>query len=322
MRSIIDDLDNKILLELDLNCRISCKKLAAKLGVSREVIDYRIKKLLDKGIIKKFAIIIDPTKLGYQMYKFYFKFQNTSQKIEKQIIDWFCDNRSVAWVASCKGKWDLTVTMYAKNILELNDLMSKFDSTFGEYILEREFNVTIYNGIMSKDYLSKFEKRSILLWGNKPNNLSIDKIETDLLTYLPDNGRASTIEIAKQINSTPRIVLSRMKKLKKQGVIMNYSVSLNLNLIGKQFFKSTLYFTNFSDNLRKRFVSFCESCPELIYYIVCMGSWHAEIELIVNDNEQYFKIMDKLREKLPELRGYETVIISKEHKFSWTPPLN
>ena len=53
-----------------------------------------------------------------------------------------------------------------------------------------------------------------------------------------------------------------------------------------------------------------------------MGSWHAEIELIVNDNNQYFMIMDNLREKLPELRGYETVIISKEHKFSWAPPLN
>ena len=50
------------------------------------------------------------------MYKFILNFK-ILRKNREQIIDWFCESKSVAWVASCKGKWDLNVTIYAKNIL-------------------------------------------------------------------------------------------------------------------------------------------------------------------------------------------------------------
>ncbi|MCH8022562.1 MAG: winged helix-turn-helix transcriptional regulator [Thaumarchaeota archaeon] len=56
----LDKLDRKILFELDLNSRIPTTKLAKKLKVSREVVDYRIKRLTDNKYIRTFAEEVIP----------------------------------------------------------------------------------------------------------------------------------------------------------------------------------------------------------------------------------------------------------------------
>ena len=57
--------NKKILGELVLNSRIPINRLAKKVGLSREVVTYRINQLKEKGIITGFHAVIDEEKLGY-----------------------------------------------------------------------------------------------------------------------------------------------------------------------------------------------------------------------------------------------------------------
>ena len=49
----IDLKDRKILYELDLNCRQSNAQIGKKVGLSRKVVEYRIKRMEEEGIITK-----------------------------------------------------------------------------------------------------------------------------------------------------------------------------------------------------------------------------------------------------------------------------
>ena len=40
-------------------------QIGKELGISEATVRYRIKKLTDSGIIKKFTILLDPKKIGY-----------------------------------------------------------------------------------------------------------------------------------------------------------------------------------------------------------------------------------------------------------------
>ncbi|MFX0072333.1 MAG: Lrp/AsnC family transcriptional regulator [Candidatus Hermodarchaeota archaeon] len=61
----IDETDRKILNILQKNDKISYRELADKLELAASTIHNRVKKMIEEEIIKKFAAIIDPAKIGY-----------------------------------------------------------------------------------------------------------------------------------------------------------------------------------------------------------------------------------------------------------------
>ena len=62
----LDELDQKLLLELQRNARRSFRELAGRVGTSVATAINRVKALEEKGIILGYSAIIDPKKLGYE----------------------------------------------------------------------------------------------------------------------------------------------------------------------------------------------------------------------------------------------------------------
>jgi Lrp/AsnC family leucine-responsive transcriptional regulator len=60
----LDDFDRKILAVLRQDGRITFTDLAQHVGLSKTPCQQRVRRLVDKGVIKGFAAIIDPAKVG------------------------------------------------------------------------------------------------------------------------------------------------------------------------------------------------------------------------------------------------------------------
>ena len=60
----LDDIDRKILRDLQRDGRSSFKKIGEAAGVSEATVFVRVKKMQEKGIIKSFKAIIDPKAVG------------------------------------------------------------------------------------------------------------------------------------------------------------------------------------------------------------------------------------------------------------------
>ncbi len=60
----LDSLDLGILRELQLNSRMPFSELARKLGVPEATIRYRVRRLVERGVIKGFYTLLDPRKVG------------------------------------------------------------------------------------------------------------------------------------------------------------------------------------------------------------------------------------------------------------------
>ncbi len=64
MSNEIDDVDRTILEMLQDDSRTALRKIAEKLGVSEATIFTRVKKLQEKGIIKRFTALVSPELVG------------------------------------------------------------------------------------------------------------------------------------------------------------------------------------------------------------------------------------------------------------------
>ena len=84
---ILDGIDSRILFALDIDTDINHKEFAKELGISRQSLEYRIKKLLENKVIKKFYALVDFFALGYWQYKVYIKLQNRDKERESEQRD-------------------------------------------------------------------------------------------------------------------------------------------------------------------------------------------------------------------------------------------
>lgn len=66
----LDDTNKRILEMLQKNARIALKKIAQELGVSETTVFLRVRKLQEKGIIKRFTTVISPEMVGKHLTAF------------------------------------------------------------------------------------------------------------------------------------------------------------------------------------------------------------------------------------------------------------
>jgi Lrp/AsnC family leucine-responsive transcriptional regulator len=65
-----DDMDAKIISALGADGRRSYAEVGAEVGLSTAAVHERVKKMLDKGVIRRFSISVDPERVGLNFTAF------------------------------------------------------------------------------------------------------------------------------------------------------------------------------------------------------------------------------------------------------------
>ena len=135
--SKIDIKDKKILYHLDLDCRQSNTQIGKKVGLKRDVVAYRIKKMQDEGVIKNFWTGIDTFKLGYNVFRAYINFQYMESEIKEEIIKYFVDYKNSWAVLTAKSEIDLAVIVWVKDNYEFYQFWEKTLDKYEDYFKNR-----------------------------------------------------------------------------------------------------------------------------------------------------------------------------------------
>ena len=118
----MDKTDQKILSELSKDSSISIPKLAEKINVNSSVVYSRIKRLVKKKLIERFTIEVNNKELGYSVKSL--TGINMDSKQRDNVIQELFKIPSVSEVSEVTGRFDILVTMYAKNLSEMYRIIS------------------------------------------------------------------------------------------------------------------------------------------------------------------------------------------------------
>jgi Lrp/AsnC family transcriptional regulator for asnA, asnC and gidA len=125
----LDDKDKKLLNILQENGRASYSQLAGELDLSEATIRYRVKKLVDAGIIKKFTVLLNPKKIGYS---------TTGILMVKLMPDFFeqaskeiSDLPEAHHVFQNTGEYDIMAVVQAHDLGHLSDIRKRVEMIKG-----------------------------------------------------------------------------------------------------------------------------------------------------------------------------------------------
>ena len=112
-----------ILSELSNDESISVTKLAKKINTNTSVVYSRIKRLLKQKLIQRFTIDVNDKELGYGVKSV--TGINMDSKKRDNIIDSLFSIDGVREISEVTGRFDIMVTMYAKNLNEMHKVVSE-----------------------------------------------------------------------------------------------------------------------------------------------------------------------------------------------------
>lgn len=116
-----DELDMKILTELTKDGGVSVPNLSKKLGINTSVLYSRIKRLIKKKLITKFTIVVDESLIGIGVRATVGI--NRDPKLKDQIHKAFLKTREVIMISEVTGRFDIIITVRAKNLEELHTVV-------------------------------------------------------------------------------------------------------------------------------------------------------------------------------------------------------
>lgn len=319
----LDAKDKKILFELSSNSRQSYSEIAKKVKLSKEVVAYRIKNLVDNGIITRFFTEFNSGKLDYQVVKAHLKFQSFTHEIEKEVYDFFKDKSFATWVANCSGPWDMICGVEVRNAIDYNQVLTKLLDKFSKNLISKEivFNIALH--IYNKKWLLPEARTGVkTIVGGEKFLVKLDSIDYKILLELAENSKIPIVDIAKKCNLTANAIQYRIKELEKRGIINAYRIDLNLKKLGMEFCKAFVYLYQKTEEKERQLISYCKMHPNITAIIQCIARWDFEIECEVENVHQFNEIMNEIRNKFDFVRNFETVIITKESgiRYKAHPP--
>ena len=313
----LDDKDRAILLYLESDSRIPISHLAKKVGLSKDGAAYRLKRMEEGGVIGGFYTAFDVPKLGLIEYRVNLKLQNASPKKESEMVGFLKGGKSVVWVGSCDGRWDLAFTAWTRSADDLDSFLTKFLGGYGQFVQERDVGIATESHSCRRKYLLPCKPEESVYSG-PPAKGRIDEIDTKIIHLMADNARIRLKDVANDVGMAQESVSHRIRALLQKGIVQGFRPVINPASFDRRFY-SVMVRLNSTKRIDDIF-SFLKGQPDTIHYSKCSGSFDFWFDLEVESPEKLREIMWEIRARFSEeIRNFEPLLVYNEHKRVHSP---
>ena len=295
----MDEKDKLILFELLQDCRQPISKISKVVRLPQQTVSYRIKKLEDSKVIKKYAVNINYPKLGYSRHSLYLDIKNVSAKEVDKYLKEITDIKEVSccYMLHEVSQWKLYVSVWTKTIERYDDIQTKIVSKFKSRIK----NYLSFQSVKSYTYFAKRlnpKKKSLIDIKGNPEHFEISDSDWKLLEMLKKNSKVSAMELSKYLKTTASSISRKINSLKKKGIIERFYPILNMKKLGyTEYTFISRIDPSYSEELEK-FLEFTKKDPRFIIVIKAVGYVNLYYAFLVKDRYELSDMTEKIHKIL------------------------
>jgi len=233
----LDLIDKKIFTFLNQNHRVPKTKLASKLNISVQKLQYRFERLKREKVIYP-VLDINYSRIGLNSYLIFAK------ELPHTTIEKIIKNKSTYALVRAIGKYKYQIIVITKDI----------DAFCKENIAETQIEIHPIIRYHSDQYNPFNLTQEVDEWPHYP--VKLDKKDYAILSELSKDSELTTLEISKRINVDRHVIKSRLDKLQNELKLMRFKFAFNLFKVN--FISYSLYFKTVPE-LKKKLLNVIES---------------------------------------------------------------
>jgi len=315
--------DKKILYELSKNCRLPTSQIAKRVGLSQQVVDYRMQRLIKNNMITDFIAEVNLEKLGYHRHILYLQLKNVDEKNEKEILNSLIHHPFLTWITTSTGKWSIILDVIAKDLVHASHIVEEIKSKYGHFLGETKIISQLsYHYFHSKyyDFPGHSDQRIYKKQKKRTKELSWDSLDLKLLSLLCNNAKLSFVQLSPLLHLTPNAIKNRLKKMIDQEVIKNFTIAPDKTKLGYEQYNVQFTFEQTNKEKEQRLIHYLHTHPNINFYYKPLGPWDLEVGIFVRNPGELRKILLEMRTSFPDfIKIYDTVLFYEEPKSNRVP---
>lgn len=134
----LDEEEIKILKVISLNARLSSTEIAKKTSLTQRIVSYRMKELIKKGIISRFRLLLDVSKIGMSYYKSIIYVKDYTDKKKAALKEYCISQGNIFHFEQKIGPWMLEIELDAENYEAADRQLKQMKEQFPDFIRNYE----------------------------------------------------------------------------------------------------------------------------------------------------------------------------------------
>ncbi len=308
----MDKSDKNILRILLTNSKESVTSIGKKIQLGRENVNYRLKRLVNAGIITDFTTEFNEKALRIKHYVLFAQLMRLKADTEKEIFDYLKQHKYISWIGTAAGKWTLIFDIYLSENVELqqiiNEMLLQFGAHIEEYtVLQLETGEYFFEKFIELKPITALLKKKEISPSNK-----LDLIDYKIMSLLNKNSRINYAELSERVGLTANGIKNRIKDLEHQKIIKKYSITLDFKKFGYEWYGIQLKLIKFDQVTLTNIQHFFKNHQKIIFYYKYIGPWDYDVGIIAKNSTELRTFINELRTKFPEELKLTDVFITLE----------
>ncbi len=300
--------DKQLLCLLSRNSRENFTALGKKIGMAKQNVSYRIKRLVKLGVIRKFDLSLNQFLIGCHTFILFIKFQYLTKKKEDEIAAFLREQKSLTYAIRTSGNWDLFLTYITSSVPSMNNMILKLSENYGEFIQKKEFLLVNENYSFPLRYLAPSSDDDCKLSKEMAHQILLTENERKLCAELKKEADCSLVQLSKRTGINYKTICKIIKKLEGQNYILRFGVQLDEKQMGYQDIYCLMRFDNFSAEQCAKLARLAQKMPSIVFMVTTIGPWNVILNFIVQKDGDAIGDIITIREAFSKLiKDYELI---------------
>ncbi|MBR9702128.1 Lrp/AsnC family transcriptional regulator [Candidatus Pacearchaeota archaeon] len=313
MKIKLDKVDKKLISYLYHHYREPLTKIAKACKISRDQVEYRLKKYEQQGLIRKYLTIFNYDLLGYREFTVvWLKLKASNERkiiIKKQLENM----KNVVSVGDALANYDLFMNFVFKDKREFESEFNSFLEKNKQFI--SDYSVFITTSIelfpLKELGISKEEETYQITNPSKPINL--DKKDLSILKALEKNGRARIIDIARETGLSSELIIYKLKQFYKNKIILGTRILFDMEKLGFYFGLLRIKLRNSNEPLRKKIREFCRNHKHVNALAFGIADYSCGIQIFYKKESEFREAIRDITNNFEnEIEDSQIILIENE----------
>ncbi|MDO8480532.1 MAG: Lrp/AsnC family transcriptional regulator [Nanoarchaeota archaeon] len=316
-----DQKDRNILRELFDDARKPFSVIAKNVRASKEVVNYRVKRMLDSGLLSGFNTVIDIERLGWQVFFVYVRLRNIDDTQEQSIIESLKRHKNVAWLIRCIGNYDVVMKVFVRSTEEIDTILKGFESSYTTHIDSSKIEYVSEEHAVPFSFIYQTKEQTIhSIKKSTKERYELSKTEARILKELARNARLPLSDMATKLKLSREVLTYHLRKLEKEKIVLKYRPDFWPDQLGYNWYLITLKLGKMEEAMASQLKAYLLHQKNVTYFYKTIGESDLEVEVRVRTTEELSVILMELRSLLKTaLKRQEILIVLKEHKYTYFP---
>jgi len=318
----IDLKDRKILRELDMNARMGVKELAKRVGLSRQVVQYRLERMKKEGLLLGAFTIFDSAVVGQRWFRIILQLNKITKIEKREFVEHLKNHPHVFWAGEVGGNWDFIVNFIVEDQFSFNRIFEKFLEEWGKFVQRYEVLTYINVTDQARQYLLpdyEVKKTEFFHEMKYDSTIRLDELDKGIISLLSNNAWLSALEIGTKLKVNYKTIQNRIKILEKNNVILGYRLWIRPRKLGYETNMIFFGINSYHPELEKQLYEFLKH-PNVTFVVKHLGLWRIGIEVEVSSSREFQDFLVELRTRFGEIIStYETFPIFHDHVLNYFP---